>query len=93
MPIYEYQCQKCHDIFEVFHKIDEKANPTCPNCLVEARRIISPTNFILKGPGFYVTDYPSESRKEGKKTEKEAGKPAAESPKTESEKIKPEKKP
>ena len=27
--------------------------------------------FVLKGPGFYVNDYPSTSRKEGKKKEKE----------------------
>ena len=92
MPIYEYQCQKCHNIFEVFHKIDEGVNPACPKCMAEARRIISATNFILKGSGFYVNDYPSESRKEGKKTEKEAGKPAGESPKTETQEKKPEKK-
>jgi putative FmdB family regulatory protein len=79
MPIYEYQCQKCYNIFEVFHKIEEEVNPVCPKCLSEARRIISATNFILKGSGFYVNDYPSESRMKGKKTEKEAGKAGAES--------------
>jgi putative FmdB family regulatory protein len=91
MPIYEYQCQKCHNIFEVFHKIEEEVNPACPKCLSEASRIISATNFILKGSGFYVNDYPSESRMEGKKTEKEAGKAAAESPKPESQGEKPKK--
>ena len=92
MPIYEYQCQKCHNIFEVFHKVDKEVNPACPKCLAEARKIISATNFILKGSGFYVNDYPSESRKEGKKTEKEAGKPAGESTKTETQEEKPKKK-
>ena len=91
MPIYEYQCQKCHNIFEVFHKIEEEVNPVCPKCLSEARRIISATNFILKGSGFYVNDYPSESRMEGKKTEKEAGKTTAESSKPESQEEKPKK--
>ncbi len=93
MPIYEYQCQKCSNIFEVFHKIDEEFNPACPKCLAGARRIISATNFILKGSGFYVNDYPSESRKKGEKgeKEKEAGKPADQSPKTEAQKEKPEK--
>ncbi len=91
MPIYEYQCQKCQNIFEVFHRIDEEVNPACPKCLAEARRIISATNFVLKGSGFYVNDYPSESRKEGKKTEKEAGKAVEESPKTETQADKPEK--
>jgi putative FmdB family regulatory protein len=91
MPIYEYQCQKCYNIFEVFHKIEEEVNPVCPKCLSEARRIISATNFILKGSGFYVNDYPSESRMKGKKTEKEAGKAGAESPKPESQEEKPKK--
>jgi putative FmdB family regulatory protein len=89
MPIYEYQCQQCGNIFEVFHRIDEEVKPACPRCLSGTRRIISPTNFILKGSGFYVNDYPSESRKKGKETEKESGKPASESPKAESPKEKP----
>jgi predicted nucleic acid-binding Zn ribbon protein len=33
--------------------------------------MISATNFVLKGSGFYVNDYPSKSRKEGKKAEKD----------------------
>jgi predicted nucleic acid-binding Zn ribbon protein len=33
--------------------------------------LISATNFILKGSGFYVNDYPSKHRREGKKSEKE----------------------
>jgi predicted nucleic acid-binding Zn ribbon protein len=36
-----------------------------------AKKLISATNFVLKGTGFYVNDYPSKSRKEGKKTEKD----------------------
>jgi putative FmdB family regulatory protein len=87
MPIYEYQCQGCNNVFEVFHKIEEEVSPTCPRCLGQARRILSATNFILKGSGFYVNDYPSESRK---KREKEAGKPAGESKKTEPQKEKAE---
>ncbi len=71
MPIYEYQCNHCNEIFEIFHKIDEECNVACPKCLTPAKKLISATNFILKGSGFYVNDYPSKSRQEGKKTEKE----------------------
>lgn len=71
MPIYEYQCQKCNEVFEIFHKIDEECNAVCPRCLGPAKKLISATNFILKGSGFYVNDYPSQSRREGKKAEKE----------------------
>ena len=91
MPIYEYQCQQCGNIFEVFHKIDEEVKPACPRCLSGTRRIISPTNFILKGSGFYVNDYPSETRKKGKKAEEEATKPADKSSKIESQKGNPKK--
>ncbi len=72
MPIYEYQCEKCNDVFEIFHKIDEDCKVCCPKCLSPAKKLISATNFILKGSGFYVNDYPSKSRKEGQKAEKEA---------------------
>ncbi len=72
MPIYEYQCQKCKEVFEIFHKIDEECNPACPKCLGKAKKLISATNFILKGAGFYVNDYPSKSRQEARKSEKEA---------------------
>jgi putative FmdB family regulatory protein len=71
MPIYEYQCSQCDEVFEIFHKIDEDCKVTCPKCLRPAKKLISATNFVLKGPGFYVNDYPSTSRKEGKKKEKE----------------------
>ncbi|MBM4351527.1 MAG: zinc ribbon domain-containing protein [Deltaproteobacteria bacterium] len=72
MPIYEYQCRKCNEVFEIFHKIDEDCNAACPKCLGPAKKLISATSFILKGSGFYVNDYPSQSRKEASKSEKEA---------------------
>ena len=71
MPIYEYQCNQCNKVFEIFHKIDEDCKVTCPKCLRPAKKLISATSFVLKGTGFYVNDYPSKSRKEGKKTEKD----------------------
>ena len=71
MPIYEYECNKCKEIFEIFHKIDEECKVACPKCLGPARKLISATNFVLKGSGFYVNDYPSKSRKEGVKGDKD----------------------
>jgi putative FmdB family regulatory protein len=66
MPIYEYQCDRCNEIFEIFHKIDEDCKVACPKCLGSVKKLVSAPNFVLKGSGFYVNDYPSESRKEGK---------------------------
>ncbi len=86
MPIYEYQCNRCNEIFEIFHKIDEDCKVSCPKCLAPAKKLISATNFILKGSGFYVNDYPSEHRREGKKKEKE-GSEKGQSTKTEEKKV------
>ncbi len=74
MPIYEYQCNRCNEVFEIFHKIDEDCKVACPKCLGPVKKLISASNFVLKGSGFYVNDYPSESRKEGKKKEKDGPK-------------------
>ncbi len=86
MPIYEYQCKKCNEVFEIFHKIDEDCHAACPKCLGPAKKLISATSFILKGSGFYVNDYPSQSRQEAKKAEKEASEKPI-SPKSEEKKA------
>jgi putative FmdB family regulatory protein len=86
MPIYEYQCSHCNEVFEIFHKIDEDCKVACPKCLGPAKKIISATNFILKGSGFYVNDYPSNSRKERKKEEKEGSEKAGSEKKEEKQK-------
>ena len=86
MPIYEYQCNHCNKVFEIFHKIEEDCKVTCPKCLKPAKKLISATNFVLKGTGFYVNDYPSKRRKEGKKTEKD-GREKGQSGKSEEKKA------
>jgi len=49
----------------------EDCEAACPKCMAPAKKLISSTNFVLKGSGFYVNDYPSKSRKDGKRAEKE----------------------
>ncbi len=71
MPIHEYQCGRCKNVFELFHKMGEDCEVVCPKCMAPARKMISATRFVLKGSGFYVNDYPSKSRKEAKRDEKE----------------------
>jgi putative FmdB family regulatory protein len=87
MPVYEYECNQCKEIFEIFHKIDEDCRVACPKCLGPARKLISATNFILKGSGFYVNDYPSKHRQEGKKSEKEGSEDKKQSGKGEEKKA------
>ena len=74
MPTYEYQCEKCQRIFEVRQRITEPALTTCETCGGRVKRLLSPAPFILKGEGWYVTDYPSDARKKAKEAEKSTSK-------------------
>ena len=73
MPIYEYQCENCNRRFEVMQRMTEPLLATCEKCGGHVRRLISQTSFVLKGGGWYVTDYPSESRKKAMSQEKSGG--------------------
>ena len=74
MPTYEYHCDGCGRDFEVKQRISENALTTCDKCGGSVRRLISPAPFILKGEGWYVTDYPSASRKQAMESEKSGSK-------------------
>ncbi len=63
VPTYEYECPRCPRVFEVRQRITEPALTLCDRCGGPIHRLLSATPFILKGGGWYVTDYPSESRK------------------------------
>ena len=62
-------------------RISEPAMTMHEGCGGTVRRLLSAAPFILKGDGWYVTDYPSESRKKamdaekGPKSEKTEAKP------------------
>jgi putative FmdB family regulatory protein len=60
MPIYEYKCNKC-GVFEVMQKITEAPLKKCPTCKGKTERLISSTSFVLKGSGWYATDYAKKS--------------------------------
>jgi putative FmdB family regulatory protein len=62
MPIYEYRCVDCGTEFEEWQKITEPPVDKCKKCGGRASRLISHTSFVLKGTGWYVTDY---ARKDG----------------------------
>ncbi len=69
MPTYEYECADCKRVFEIRQRISEPPIETCDRCCGKVRRLINAAPFILKGGGWYVTDYPSESRKKAMKSE------------------------
>jgi len=57
MPIYEYRCEECHQVFEEWQNNFEERKVPCPVCGGNSERMISHSAFILKGSGWYVTDY------------------------------------
>lgn len=81
MPTYQYQCEGCGHEFEEFQRISEDPLDTCPKCGGKAHRIITGgAGFLLKGSGFYTTDYRGDSYKKEAEKDKSSAKP--EPPKT-----------
>jgi len=61
MPIYKYGCESCGYKFEELQKIGDKPLEECPKCGRQVRRMITHSSFILKGTGWYATDYANKS--------------------------------
>jgi putative FmdB family regulatory protein len=62
VPIYEYQCSRCSEIFEAFQKITDLPLTECKFCHGRVEQLISHTSFQLKGSGWYLTDYAKRSQ-------------------------------
>lgn len=80
MPIYEYECLQCGKNHEVMQKFSDAPLTVCPECGGELKKLISNTSFVLKGSGWYITDYArkSESSAKGRSDKKkDAAKPEA----------------
>jgi len=79
MPTYEYECETCGEVFDMFQSI--KAKPLrkadCEKCGSKqpVKRLIGTGGgVIFKGSGFYQTDYRSEGYKKAAESETKAGK-------------------
>lgn len=55
MLTYTYRCSNfnCKHEFETQQRITDKPLTDCPECGEEVKRIITPTNFILKGEKWF----------------------------------------
>ncbi len=62
MPIYEYKCLQCGEVFEAFQKITDQPLTECRTCHGKVEKLISHTSFQLKGSGWYLTDYARKSQ-------------------------------
>jgi len=93
MPLYEYECKKCHHRFEVIQKFSARHTKKCPECGGPVEQTISAPAVRFKGTGWYVTDYakkssaPSASGDSGAKAESAAKKDEKSKPETPSKKA------
>lgn len=81
MPTYEYECQSCGKVFEVFQSIKDAPITTC-ECgeKKNVKRLISSgAGILFKGSGFYETDYRSSDYKAKAKAEKDSSSPSTSS--------------
>jgi putative FmdB family regulatory protein len=57
LPIYEYKCEGCGDVFEVIQKFADEPLTVHEKCGGHVHRLMSAPSFQFKGSGWYVTDY------------------------------------
>lgn len=64
MLTYKYKCNSCKHSWEEEQSIKDAPTEVCPKCHEKsAQRIVQPSTFILKGSGWYETDYKNKPKK------------------------------
>jgi putative FmdB family regulatory protein len=67
MPIYEYACVLCDHHLETLQKMSEDPLVFCPECGEESlRKKVSAAAFVLKGSGWYETDFKNSGKEKPK---------------------------
>ena len=77
MPIYEYECDSCHEVTELWQNMSDAPLAECPKCGGSVHKLISQSSFQLKGGGWYADGYSSAGSASSGKTSKKADKPAS----------------
>ncbi len=67
MPLYEYKCQKCGDVFEVIQKFADEPLKTHSKdaCGGVVERLWAAPALVFKGSGWYITDYAKGANSKG----------------------------
>jgi putative FmdB family regulatory protein len=107
VPLYEYECTKCHKKTEKIESVSGPHLKKCPHCGGKVEQLIAAPAIQFKGSGWYVTDYAGKksgttestpakegaaSESAGKEAAKDSGKDSKESAAKESKEKKPAKK-
>ena len=67
MPIYEFLCKNCGDVFEVWQRVSDPAPERCKKCGGPLKKLLSPPGIVFKGSGFHTTDYVPAKEREAEK--------------------------
>ena len=77
MPTYEFRCPSGHEFEKLYRTISgAEALASCPQCGLEAERVMSAAGFAFKGSGFYLTDYGKNAHRDKGTPEPKSGAPA-----------------
>ncbi len=79
MPLYEYECRKCHHRFEEIQQFSDPPIKKCPKCgSKRVDKLPSAPAVQFKGSGWYVTDYARKGTSSALPDHGEGGKDKAE---------------
>jgi putative FmdB family regulatory protein len=65
MPIHEYKCRRCEAVVERIEGMHDRQMRKCPSCGGKVDQMISSSAFVLKGTGWYATDYGTRNHDNG----------------------------
>ncbi len=69
MPLYEYECEACHQRFEKIQKFSDPLVEVCEKCgKGPVKKLFSSPAIQFKGSGWYITDYARKSGSDAGKT-------------------------
>ena len=80
MPLYDYRCHQCGEIFEVRQKFTDDVLTVHEDCGGELERLISLPAIQFKGTGWYVTDYKGNGKSPASAVPGKAGESAKPAP-------------
>ena len=56
MPLYDYRCTQCGNVYEIRHGFHEAPDAPCEACGGALTRVFNAAGIVFKGSGFYKTD-------------------------------------
>ena len=85
MPLYEYECDACHERFEKIVKFSDPPLEVCAKCgKGPVKKLLSSPAIQFKGSGWYITDYAKKSGSDAGKTSKGSSSSSDSSPSSDS---------